>query len=144
MSCAQVPKEYDGRLDHTIRLLGHRGPVHCTLTLLTFVGVPLFAYFYDYTLLDWVLLAVLYIVTGMGITVGYHRMITHRSFESHPWVKACLLVMGGWAVQNSALMWCADHIRHHAHTDEEADPYNASQGILAQPRRLVVFRYPVP
>ena len=99
------------------------------ITLLTFVGVPLFAYFYDYTLLDWVLLAVLYIVTGMGITVGYHRMITHRSCESYPWVKACLLVMGGWAVQNSALMWCADHIRHHAHTDEEADPYNASKGF---------------
>ena len=56
-------------------------------------------------------------------------MSTHRSFESHPWVKACLLVMGGWAVQNSALMWCADHIRHHAHTDEEADPYNASKGF---------------
>ena len=60
------------------------------ITLLTLIGVPLFAYYYDYTVLDWVLLAVLYIVTGMGITVGYHRMMTHRSFESHPWVSpAC-------------------------------------------------------
>lgn len=65
----------------------------------------------------------------MGITVGYHRMITHRSFESHPWIKACLLVMGGWAIQNSALIWCADHIRHHAHTDEDADPYDATKGF---------------
>ncbi|MGZ8383332.1 MAG: fatty acid desaturase, partial [Nitrospira sp.] len=100
-----------------------------SLTVLTFIGVPLFAYFYDYSLLDWILLGVLYVVTGMGITVGYHRMMTHRSFESRPWVKACLLIMGGWAVQNSALMWCADHIRHHAHTDEDADPYNATKGF---------------
>jgi hypothetical protein len=42
--------------------------------------------------------------------------MTHRSFESLPWVKVCLLVMGGWTIQNSALIWCADHIRHHAHT----------------------------
>lgn len=62
------------------------------ITLLTLIGVPLFAYFYDYTALDWVLLGVLYIVTGLGITVGYHRLFTHRSFESHPWVKACLLI----------------------------------------------------
>ena len=40
------------------------------LTILTFVGVPLFAYYYDYTALDWTLLGILYVVTGMGITVG--------------------------------------------------------------------------
>lgn len=100
-----------------------------SITLLTVIGVPLFAYYYEYSLLDWILLAVLYVVTGMGITGGYHRLITHRSFESRRWIKACLLVAGGWAVQNSALRWCADHIRHHAHTDEDADPYNATKGF---------------
>ncbi len=101
----------------------------CSLTLMTVVGIPTFAHFYDYRLLDWILLVVLYVVTGMGITVGYHRMLTHHSFDSRPWVKACLLIVGGWAMQNSALIWCADHIRHHAHTDEEADPYNATRGF---------------
>jgi stearoyl-CoA desaturase (delta-9 desaturase) len=99
------------------------------LTLFSVTGVPLFAYSYDYTRLDWIPLGVLYVVTGMGIKVGYHRMMTHRSFESLPWVKVCLLVMGGWTIQNSALIWCADHIRHHAHTDEDADPYNATKGF---------------
>lgn len=100
-----------------------------TMSLVTFIGVPLFAYFYDYSALDWVLLVVLYIMTGMGITVGYHRMISHRSFECRPWVKVCLLIAGGWALQNSALLWCADHIRHHARTDSDEDPYNASRGF---------------
>ena len=100
-----------------------------TMTLVTFIGVPLFAYFHDYTALDWILLVVLYIITGMGITVGYHRMISHRSFECRPWVKVCLLIVGGWALQNSALRWCADHIRHHARTDSHEDPYNAALGF---------------
>jgi len=71
----------------------------------------------------------LYVATGLGITVGYHRLISHRSFECHPWVKALLLIAGGWALQNSALRWCADHIRHHARTDQEEDPYNAKKGF---------------
>jgi len=99
------------------------------MTIVTVLGVPLFAYFYDYTLLDWILLIILYIVTGLGITVGYHRMISHRSFECQPWVKVCLLIAGGWALQNSALLWCADHIRHHARTDSDEDPYNAQKGF---------------
>jgi stearoyl-CoA desaturase (delta-9 desaturase) len=100
-----------------------------TMTLVTVLGVPLFAYFYDYTALDWTLLVLFYIVTGMGITVGYHRMISHRSFECRAWVKVCLLIAGGWALQNSALLWCADHIRHHARTDSDEDPYNAQKGF---------------
>lgn len=58
-----------------------------SLTLLTFIGVPLFAYFYDYSLLDWLLLGILYVVTGMGITIGYHRMMTHRSSRAVPGSK---------------------------------------------------------
>lgn len=95
----------------------------------TIIGVPLYGFVYGYSLFDWVMFVLLYIVTGMGITVGYHRMISHRSFEAPNWVKACLLVIGGWALQNSALRWCADHIRHHARTDQEEDPYNATKGF---------------
>jgi stearoyl-CoA desaturase (delta-9 desaturase) len=71
----------------------------------------------------------MYIVTGMGITVGYHRLVSHQSFECPNWVKACILVAGGWALQNSALKWGGDHIRHHAKTDEEEDPYNVTKGF---------------
>ncbi|WP_455377335.1 acyl-CoA desaturase [Petrachloros mirabilis] len=95
----------------------------------TLLGIPLYAYYYGFSLFDWGLFLVMYVVTGMGITVGYHRLVAHQSFECHPFVKTCLLVVGGWALQNSALMWGADHIRHHAKTDQEEDPYNVTKGF---------------
>ena len=95
----------------------------------TLVGVPLFAYFHGYSWVDWTMFAVLYVFTGLGITVGYHRLIAHRSFDCSTWVKAGLLIAGGWALENSALKWARDHIRHHAQCDEDADPYNATRGF---------------
>lgn len=68
-------------------------------------------------------------ITGLGITVGYHRLISHRSFTCPDWVKTAFLIAGGWALQNSALKWGADHIRHHANCDQDADPYNAQRGF---------------
>lgn len=99
------------------------------MTLATVIGVPLFGYLYGFSALDWTMFVVLYLITGLGITVGYHRLISHRSFECKPWVKACLLVAGGWALENSALRWCSDHIRHHARCDGQEDPYNATKGF---------------
>ncbi len=99
------------------------------LTPVTLIGVPTFAYFYDYTWVDWSLFAALYVVTGLGITVGYHRLLAHRSFTCPDWVKAALLIAGGWALENSVLKWAADHIRHHARCDQEEDPYNAKLGF---------------
>lgn len=99
------------------------------LTPVTLIGLPTFAYFYDYTWVDWSLFAALYVVTGLGITVGYHRLLAHRSFTCPDWVKAALLIAGGWALENSVLKWAADHIRHHARCDQEEDPYNAKRGF---------------
>jgi stearoyl-CoA desaturase (delta-9 desaturase) len=58
--------------------------------------------------------SILYLISGLGITVGYHRMISHRSFRCPDWVKVALLVAGGWALENSALKWGANHARHAA------------------------------
>jgi len=99
------------------------------VTLVALIGVPLFGYLYDYTWVDWTLFAILYVITGLGITVGYHRLISHRSFETRPWVKMALLIAGGWALQNTAIKWSADHVRHHAKVDQDADPYNAMRGF---------------
>ncbi len=93
------------------------------------IGVPAFGFIYGYTWLDWTMFGFLYVVSGLGITVGYHRLMAHRSFTCPNWVKAALLIAGGWALQNSALKWAADHIRHHAACDGEADPYNAQRGF---------------
>lgn len=99
------------------------------VTLGTVIGVPVFAYVHGFTTVDWAMFAILYMTSGLGITVGYHRLISHQSFQCPNWVKACLLVSGGWALENSALRWCADHIRHHARTDQQEDPYNARRGF---------------
>ncbi|MFQ5779790.1 MAG: acyl-CoA desaturase [Nitrospiria bacterium] len=95
----------------------------------TLIGVPLFGYFYGYTTFDWTLFGSLYLLTGLGITVGYHRLISHRSFTCPSWVKVAFLIAGGWAMENSALKWCSDHVRHHARTDTDEDPYNAKRGF---------------
>ena len=93
------------------------------------IGVPLFGFLYGYSWLDWTMFAILYVLTGLGITVGYHRLMAHRSFDCPDWVKTGFLIAGGWALENSAFKWAADHIRHHAHTDHEQDPYNAQRGF---------------
>ncbi len=93
------------------------------------IGVPLFGFSYGYSWVDWAMFGVLYVMTGLGITVGYHRLMAHRSFDCPNWVKAGFLIVGGWALENSAFKWAADHIRHHANCDQDADPYNAQRGF---------------
>lgn len=100
-----------------------------SVVLVALIAVPLFGATYGYSRADWVTFGVLYMVTGLGITVGYHRLITHRTFTCPTPVKVALLIAGGWALENSALKWCADHLRHHARTDQEEDPYNAMRGF---------------
>lgn len=99
------------------------------MTSIAIIGVPAYGYVVGYHTIDWIMLAVLYAVSGLGITVGYHRLVAHRSFDCPDWVKACFLVAGGWAFQNSARVWAADHIRHHARCDTKEDPYNAKRGF---------------
>lgn len=65
-----------------------------------------------------------YLVTCLGVTVGYHRLFTHRSFEAHPAVRAALAVAGSMAVQGSVIEWVAIHRRHHAYADAYGDPHS--------------------
>ncbi|GIV96879.1 MAG: stearoyl-CoA 9-desaturase [Herpetosiphonaceae bacterium] len=84
-------------------------------------------------LVDWSDLAILfgmYVATGFGITVGYHRMLTHRSFEAHPVIRFVLLALGSMAVQGPAMIWAATHIKHHANTDTEEDPHSPMEGFF--------------
>lgn len=70
-----------------------------------------------------------FIATSLAISVGYHRLITHRSFRCHPAVKLILLLFGAAAFQGSALHWAADHLQHHAHVDSELDPHTPRHGF---------------
>jgi stearoyl-CoA desaturase (Delta-9 desaturase) len=66
----------------------------------------------------------LYMVTGLGVTLGYHRMFTHRAFESSRAFRAAIAILGGMAVEGSVITWVADHRKHHAFTDQEGDPHS--------------------
>ena len=76
---------------------------------------------------DWVHLGILiamYLITALGITVGFHRLFTHRSFETRPAVKAIFGVLGSMAAEGPLLRWVAMHRRHHQHSDRHDDPHS--------------------
>ena len=77
---------------------------------------------------DLAIMAGLYGATAFGITIGYHRLLTHRAFETHRPVKYLFAVLGSMAVQGPVIGWVADHRKHHAHTDEEGDPHSPHVG----------------
>jgi stearoyl-CoA desaturase (Delta-9 desaturase) len=77
---------------------------------------------------DLAILAVMYLITAGGITVGYHRMLTHRSFRTHKATEYLFAALGTMAVQGSVIAWVADHRKHHAHTDVEGDPHSPHVG----------------
>jgi stearoyl-CoA desaturase (delta-9 desaturase) len=77
-----------------------------------------------------VMFVVGFIVTGLGITIGFHRLLTHRSFETHPVVKAVLLIFGSMAVEGPAISWVANHTKHHAFSDLPGDPHSPKDGLL--------------
>lgn len=76
-----------------------------------------------------VIALVLTAVTIFCISAGYHRLFAHRTYEAHPVLRFFLLTMGAGAFQNSAIVWAADHRRHHARTDTPEDPYSAAKGF---------------
>ncbi len=73
---------------------------------------------------DLVLAVVLFAVTGHGLSTGFHRLFSHRSFKPARWVKIALAVAGSMAFEGSVIGWVANHRRHHAYTDRKGDPHS--------------------
>jgi stearoyl-CoA desaturase (delta-9 desaturase) len=65
-----------------------------------------------------------YLVSGFGVTVGFHRYFTHGSFKAVRWLPVVLAVAGSLAVEGEVIQWVADHRRHHAYADREGDPHS--------------------
>jgi stearoyl-CoA desaturase (Delta-9 desaturase) len=97
-----------------------------------FVAVPMVALVVAVPLVwgwgvDWhdlLLLAVFYVIAVLGVTVGFHRHFTHKSFKAKPWLRVAMAITGSLAVQGNVLNWVADHRRHHAFSDREGDPHS--------------------
>jgi stearoyl-CoA desaturase (delta-9 desaturase) len=78
---------------------------------------------------DLTLFLTMYTVCAFGITLGFHRMLTHKAFQAHPWVKTFFLISGSMAMQGPALHWAATHTQHHANSDEEDDPHSPLKSL---------------
>lgn len=102
------------------------------IVLLPFLGtiyamVMLWQQYVDW--LDVTLMLVLYVISGLGITIGFHRMLTHKSFETSRPLKALFLIMGCMALEGDPISWASTHIQHHAHSDDEEDPHSPLEGL---------------
>ncbi len=103
---------------------------------LTAVVVPFAAFLTAVVLLwnravdatDLAIFAVFYLAGGFGVTLGFHRLLTHRAFQTHKPVEYLLAVLGSMTLQGPVISWVADHRKHHAHTDQEGDPHSPHAG----------------
>jgi stearoyl-CoA desaturase (delta-9 desaturase) len=94
------------------------GPIVCLA-----VVVPL-TWGWGLTPLDLTMAVVGYLVSGFGVTVGYHRCFTHRAFKARRGLRIALALAGSLAVEGSPVQWVANHRRHHAFSDREGDPHS--------------------
>ncbi|TQV86528.1 fatty acid desaturase [Aliikangiella coralliicola] len=94
------------------------------------VGLPVYAYFYDFDVQTIIAFIVATGFCGMSITAGYHRLWSHRAYETNIFIRFIYAIGGAFAIQNSALHWSSDHRVHHRHVDDnDIDPYSAKRGF---------------
>jgi len=89
---------------------------------------------------DVVMAVVLYVVTGFGVTAGFHRLFTHRSFKANRVLKVTLAVAGSMALEGSMISWVAIHRRHHMFSDQPGDPhtpYRYGTGVVGTVRGFI-------
>ena len=111
---------------------GERGTLRLRVVNAAAVAIPFLGLVAAIALLwgvafDWVYLAILagmYVLTSLGVTVGYHRYFTHRSFKTRRPVVATLAILGSMAVEGPVLRWVAMHRKHHQHSDDHDDPHS--------------------
>ena len=111
----------------------NRRPYVLTVVIVPFLGTILALYLLWHRAVhatDLALFAALYVLTGLGVSVGFHRMLTHRSFRARPEAKLVLLVLGCFAVEAPPIEWAATHIKHHALSDREGDPHSPLDGLF--------------
>jgi len=104
------------------------------LSLTPVIGVVgTLAYALKFGVVWWepVLFLVSYLVVGLSVTAGYHRLYAHKGYEAHPLVHTFFLFFGAMALQNSVLKWASDHRTHHKYVDRDWDPYSIKRGGLS-------------
>jgi stearoyl-CoA desaturase (delta-9 desaturase) len=73
---------------------------------------------------DIAVFVICYVLTGFGVTIGFHRHLTHRAFKAKRWLRGTLAILGSAAIEGPVISWVADHRKHHAFADVEGDPHS--------------------
>ncbi len=98
--------------------------------LTSLIGVPLYIWHFGINAFEIISFIFFVYATGMSITLGYHRLFSHKAFKAKWPVKLWTLLFGAASFENSALDWVSDHRKHHKHVDEDEDPYDISKGFF--------------
>jgi len=112
--------------------------------LLSITAVPWYFFTFGW---DWFLFGmftILYMAAGLSITVGYHRLFSHRAFKAKKPIRLFTLIFGAAAFENSVLEWCSDHRNHHKHVDTDNDPYDISKGFFWAHIGWILFKLKTP
>lgn len=118
---SNAPLVSDARATLTVRV----STLLCVLLPFIGFGVAIVHFWgWGITWVDLGLLSVMYLATGMGITLGYHRLFTHRAFETFAAIRVLLAILGSMSVQGPLLRWVATHRKHHQHSDGAEDPHS--------------------
>jgi len=112
----------------------------CGTFLATMVGVPAYIWHFGLSGFQVGLFAFFLVSTGLSITLGYHRLFSHLTFQAKWPIKLYTLLFGAAAFEGSALAWSADHRRHHKFVDHEDDPYDISRGLFHAHIGWLLFR----
>lgn len=134
MPARLVVAEYDGTAPFTAaaRPAGTaqnrlQAAVTASFVIVPFAGLGMavwLAWGHGLDLADILLAVALYVITGLGVTVGFHRLLTHRSFTATPALRAGLAIAGSMSFQGAVIGWVATHRRHHAYADRPGDPHS--------------------
>jgi stearoyl-CoA desaturase (Delta-9 desaturase) len=104
-----------------------RVAVTLAIVIVPFAGLGVavwLAWGHGLSLADVLLAVVFYLMTGLGVTVGFHRLLTHRSFRCGPALRGTLAVLGTMSVEGPVVSWVSDHRKHHAYSDRPGDPHS--------------------
>ncbi len=111
-----------------------------TTFLISITALPVYLWHFG---IDWFqasLFVVWFTLSGLSITLGYHRLMAHNAFKARWPVRLGTLLFGAAAFEGSVIEWASDHRRHHKHVDHDDDPYNISNGFFYAHMGWMLFK----
>ncbi len=100
-----------------------------TIPIIGILGTSIYVFFNGIKIYEPILLISLWFISGIGITMGYHRLFSHKSYKTNIILEWIMMIFGSIALENTILKWSSDHRKHHSHAETEHDPYSITKGF---------------